>query len=168
MYPCPTRSINDAGVRTLAALVLVIGCGSKPEEAPLVKLSPQVEAALTGLGATCKDLRRIGGEPGAAPNVLQCQGTTAYASVNTYEHGEIKSFELALSGAPIELRALYAKVLEPVAGKDVVSAIVARIPDGGVPIETPELSNVGGIALMISSARAANIGWRYDVTVTWR
>jgi len=116
-----------------------------------VTLTPKLEAQLAALGGDCKHLMRMGGEPGAAPNVLQCQGTTSYVSVNSYREGQIQSVELALTGQPAELRAAYAKALDGIVGADALGAIQLRIPDGGVAIDTPELFRAGGVKLMISS-----------------
>ena len=169
MYPRRARPINDAGVRThrIALVLLVLGCGTKETPPPLVTLTPQLEAQFGALGGECKELRRIGGEAGAAPNVLQCQGPASYVSVNTYEQGEIKSIELALTGPPAELRKSYAKALDKIAPPEAIAAIQGRMPDNGAVIETPELSRAGGVKLMITSAPSARV-WRYDVTLSWR
>jgi hypothetical protein len=156
-------------VRThrIVPVLIALGCGSKEAEPPLVSLTPQLEAQFEALGGECKALRRIGGEAGAAPNVLQCQGPTSYVSVNSYEHGEIQSVELALTGPPAELRKAYAKALDKIAPAETIAAIQARMPDNGAVIESPELSRAGGVKLMISSAPSARV-WRYDVTISWR
>jgi hypothetical protein len=169
VYPRGARAINDAGVRThyIVPLLVALGCGSKEVEPPLVTLTPRIEAQFAALGGECKSLRRIGGEPGAAPNVLQCQGPTSYVSVNSYEHGEIQSVELTLTGPPAELRKAYAKALAEVAPAEAIAAIQARMPDSGAVIENPELSRAGGLKLMIASSPSAKV-WRYDVTLSWR
>ncbi len=150
----------------LALLWLALGCGGKEVQAPSATLTPKLEAQLEALGGECQHLLRIGGEPGAAPEVMQCQGATAYLSVNHYKGGVIQSIELVLTGAPAELRRTYAKALDGVIGAEALAAIQAQIPDSGKVIETPQLSSVAGLKLMIS-AGPAKTTWRYDVTISW-
>ncbi|MBL0215745.1 MAG: hypothetical protein IPQ07_17925 [Myxococcales bacterium] len=83
---------------------------------------------------------RIGGELGAAPEVMQCQGATAYVSVNHFSRrGVIQSIELAPDRcAPAEPRKTYAKALDGVIGPEALAAIQAQIPDSGKGSRRPE------------------------------
>lgn len=159
------RWVVVAAVAAVAA-VAGVGCGKTEPPAPPAKLTPKVEAQLAALGGTCQHLMRLGGEPKAAPEVMQCQGETSYVSVNHYGDGLIASIELALTGQPPELRGRYGKALEGIVGAEPLREIQARIPDSGKVIETPELVRAGGLKLMISAGPAKG-AWRYDVTITW-
>jgi hypothetical protein len=167
--PLPPHSINDAEVRTrgIAVVFAMVGCGGKEAPPPhSVTLTPDLEAQFTAIGGECKHLMRMGGEPGAAPRVFQCQSTTAYVSINTYTEGVVKSIELALTGSPKELRTGYAAALGKLVPAETLTAITDRFPDGGTGIDPPALVKAGGLKLMISADRKP-AGLRGDVTITW-
>jgi hypothetical protein len=167
--PPRSYSINDAEVRTrgIALVFAVVGCGGKEAPPPPpVTLTPALEAQFEALGGECKHLMRMGGEPGAAPRVFQCSSTTAYVSINTYTEGEVKSIELALTGAPKDLRAGYAAALGKLIPAETLTAIQGKFPDGGNGIDPPELVKAGGLKLMISADRKP-AGLRADVTINW-
>lgn len=143
-----------------------VGCGTKDAPPPPeVQLTPALEARFAALGAECKHLMRMG-NPEAPPRVFQCQGTTAYVSINSFEGGQVKSIELALTGPAKDVRAGYASTLGPLIPAETLEAIQSRFPDGGNGIDPPALATVGGLRLMISADKKPT-GIRGDVTITW-
>jgi hypothetical protein len=146
-------------------VLAVVGCGGKDAPpAPSVTLTPELEAQFAALGGECKHLMRMGGEPGAAPRVFQCQSTTAYVSINTYTVGVVSSIELSLTGSPAELRASYAAALGKLVPAATLTAIQDRFPDGGAGIDPPVLVKAGGLKLMIAADKKP-AGLRGDVTI---
>lgn len=147
-------------------MLAVVGCGGKEAPpAPKVVLTPEIEARFAALGTECKHLMRMGA-PEAPPRVFQCQGATAYVSINTFDQGQVKSIELALTGPAKDVRAGYAATLGSLIPAATLVAIQARFPDGGAGIDPPALLTEGGLRLMISADKKP-AGIRGDVTITW-